>query len=77
MKSLHIRELPEETLFALKRRAERHHRSLQKEIRVLLQEAAHMQAPEESGPPELRLRTVSTCGTANWDREGIYGDDAR
>jgi plasmid stability protein len=42
MKSLHIRNLDEGILLGLKARAERHHRSVQKEVEVLLRDAARM-----------------------------------
>ena len=80
MKSLHIRGLEETVVEGLKRRARRHRRSLQKEVEVVLTEAARM-VPEDSGAEtSLRslLRTVSTGETRDdWSRDTIYGDDGR
>jgi plasmid stability protein len=78
MKSLHIRNLDEEVLNGLKQRASRHRRSLQKEVEVLLEDAARMSPPEENTKAELELNTVSTGEKGNtWSREAIYGDDGR
>jgi plasmid stability protein len=72
MKSLHIRDVPEQTIERLKRRASRHHRSLQGELQALLEEAAKQAAIGENS--EFALHTVRTQGTQNWSREGLYED---
>ncbi|MCH7227995.1 FitA-like ribbon-helix-helix domain-containing protein [Haloferula sp. A504] len=72
MKSLHIREVPEETVERLKRRAARHHRSLQGELLTLLEEAAREVIEPE--PDEFALLTVKAGGRQNWTREAIYED---
>lgn len=72
MKSLHIRDVPEQTIDRLKRRASRHHRSLQGELLALLEEAARQAVLDDS--PEFSLYTVRTQGAQNWSREGIYED---
>ena len=72
MKSLHIRDVPEQTIERLKRRASRHHRSLQGELQALLEEASKQAAPDEAS--EFSLQTVRTQGKQNWSREGIYED---
>ena len=72
MKSLHIRDVPETTIERLKRRAIRHHRSLQGELQVLLEEAARQFVAEDIS--EFSLHTVKTPGGQNWSREGIYED---
>ncbi len=77
MKSIHIREISDETLSGLKRRAARHRRSLQKEIHVLLEEAARMQTSDKSETTHLNLRTVRTGRSDSWSREQIYGDSGR
>ena len=53
-----------------------HHRSLQGEVRAILQEAAEM-APDPYASRELDLVTVSIPDPGSWSRECIYGDDAR
>ncbi len=77
MKSLHIRDLPEDTLAGLKRRAERHRRSLQKELRLLLEEAARMEPTDLKEPARLSLRKVKTGAKGTWRRKEIYGDEGR
>jgi plasmid stability protein len=76
MKSLHIRDVESATLSRLKRLAKNHHRSLQGELREILEHAAKM-APPEPEEPDIKLVTVSTKGKANWRREEIYGDQDR
>jgi len=72
MKSLHIRDVPEQTIERLKRRASRHHRSLQGELQVLLEEAAKQVVSGDS--LEFSLHTVRTHGNQDWSREGLYED---
>ncbi len=76
MPALHVRDVPEETMTALKRRAARHGHSVQQEVRDLLASAA---AETISGarPHRLRLRTVATGQTAGFDRADFYDDDGR
>lgn len=71
--AIHIRHVPERTLAALRERADRHGRSVQKEILLILEEAATAPAPGEA-PPPLRLRTVPAGSTSTWRREDIYED---
>ena len=80
MKSIHVRNLDDNTLAGLKRRAARHRRSLQKEVESLLNDAAQMSPTGEPQPlsRKLILKTVSTkLPEATWDRESIYDDDGR
>jgi plasmid stability protein len=72
MKSLHIRDVPEQTIEQLKRRARRHHRSLQGELQALLEEAAKQAGCGDSS--EFSLHTVRTQGNQDWSREGLYED---
>ena len=72
MKSLHIRDVPEQTIERLKRRASRHHRSLQGELQILLEEAAKQVVLGDT--PEFSLHTVRTHGNQEWSREGLYED---
>ena len=75
MKSLHIRDVPPDVVSSLKRLARHHHRSMQGELRAILDRAARM-APAENAEP-IRLKTVKTRGTTHWRREEIYGDEER
>ena len=72
MKSLHIRAVPEQTIERLKRRAMRHHRSLQGELQALLEDAAKQVVPDDNA--RFSLKTVRTQGAQDWSREGIYED---
>ena len=76
MNAVHITRIPPETISALKRLARSHHRSLQGELRVILERAAKT-APAEGDEGVLQLKTVRTGHTGPWCREGIYGDDGR
>jgi hypothetical protein len=76
MKSVHVRDVPLETLEALRRLARANRRSLQGELRDILVRAAR-QAPPASESGELDLVTVRTGHNSNMRREGIYGDPGR
>ena len=60
----------------MKRLARSHHRSLQGELRIILEHAAEM-APPNVATDELKLVTVRTGYTGSWSREEIYGADGR
>ena len=76
MKSLHIRDVDELVLDRLRMLARMHHRSLQGEVRAILEEAAR-RAPRAEAGEELDLVTVATGRVDPWTREAIYHDDAR
>ena len=48
MSAIHITQVAPETLQALKRLARSHHRSLQGELRAILERAARMAPPKET-----------------------------
>ena len=76
MKAIHIREIPSETVEALKRLARGNHRSLQGELRDILERASR-RAPVSDADDELDLVTVRTGSTSTWHREELYGDSGR
>lgn len=76
MKSVHIRDVAPVTIAALKRLARAHKRSMQGELREILERAAR-QAPPEEGDEEFRLITVKTGRKSAWNREEIYGESGR
>ena len=76
MAAIHIRDVPEETLSALKRRAARNERSLQRELRHILSALAEQEPPPEPHPP-LRLHLSEAGVQSDWSREEIYGGDGR
>jgi antitoxin (DNA-binding transcriptional repressor) of toxin-antitoxin stability system len=59
----------------LRERAKRHGRSLQQELRAILDMAENSPGPAPLLP--IRLVTVRTAGNSTWSREGIYGDEGR
>lgn len=75
MKSVHIKDVPEETIERLKRLARAHHRSLQGELRHILQQSAELAEPGRL--PPIRLNHANTGRRERWSREEIYGDEAR
>ncbi len=77
MKSIHIRNVDEDVLHRLRSLAELHHRSLQGELRAILERAARFAHAEDIHGGELDLVTVETNRSGSWRREDIYGDDAR
>jgi hypothetical protein len=76
MVAFHIRDVPEPVAAALRERAQRHGRSLQRELLAILEAVAAEPSPGQPLPP-LRLRTVRSHGTSTWRREEIYGDQGR
>jgi len=75
MKSIHIRDISSETLSKLKRLAAVNHRSLQGELRHILDRAAQL-APDPVERP-LKLYKVKSDVQSTWSREDIYGDSGR
>jgi antitoxin (DNA-binding transcriptional repressor) of toxin-antitoxin stability system len=59
----------------LRERARRHGRSLEQELRAILDAAEN--GPEPALLPPIRLATVRTAGSSSWSREEIYGDEGR
>jgi plasmid stability protein len=76
MAAIHVRNVPESVVAALRERAAQHGQSMQQEIRQILEQAAA--GRPSPGPVEpIELRTVRTAGSASWRREEIYGDAGR
>ena len=76
MPSMHIRGVPPEILEALKQLARENQRSLQGELRNILEKASR-RAPAPDMDADLDLVTVRTGSTSTWHREEIYGDSGR
>jgi plasmid stability protein len=77
MPAIHIRDVPESTLAALRERAERHGRSMQQELRAILEAAAQEPPPPSDTPPPLELITTKTSAAGTWSREETYGEEGR
>jgi hypothetical protein len=76
MPALHIRDIPEEVIEALKRRAAENDRSLQKELRHILISLVRDSPPLEPLPP-LQLILSNARPDTDWSRSEIYEDDGR
>jgi antitoxin (DNA-binding transcriptional repressor) of toxin-antitoxin stability system len=59
----------------LRERARRHGRSLEHELRAILDLAEN--GPSPAPLPPIRLATVRTAGGSAWPREEIYDDEGR
>lgn len=76
MPALHIRDVPEDVVAAIKRRAARHGHSVQQELRQVLEQAA-AEPVTGARPRRLTLTTVATGDPEPFDRSEFYGDDER
>jgi plasmid stability protein len=76
MPAVHVRDVPEPVLAALRERAARHGRSMQQELRAILETAAAEPATAEP-PAPIHLITTRTRGKTTWRREDLYGDEGR
>jgi plasmid stability protein len=76
MPAIQIRDVPPEVLSALNRRAARHERSLEGELRYILAGLAQEEPPPPPLPP-LHLKLSQASPPTTWSREEIYGDDGR
>jgi plasmid stability protein len=76
MPAIHVRNVPESVLAALRERAAHRGHSMQQELRAILEAAAAEPVAGEP-PPPIRLVTTRTPGRSTWRREDIYGDEGR
>lgn len=76
MAAIHVRDVPETVVAALRERADRHGHSMQQELRDILTAAAN-EPPETEAVRPVRLTTVRTGGRSTWRREEIYDDQGR
>lgn len=76
MPALHIRDVPESVIAALKAHARSRGVSMQHELRLVLANAAEA-APEPTPVEPLNLITARSTGECSWSRDDIYGDDGR
>ena len=75
MSALHIRNVDDAVLDALKRRAAENNRSMEGELRELLRQAVFPKGVRGSRR-KLRLRTVAVGSRSSCGRDEIYGDEA-
>jgi plasmid stability protein len=75
MPAIHIRNLDDAVIDALKRRAAKNHRSLEGELRELLERTAFAEEAPRRRSRRLQLRTVSVGARTAYGRDEIYGDE--
>jgi len=75
MPALHIRNVDDAVISALKKRARQSNRSLEGELREILREAAFGRASRVSEP--VTIHTVSVPSNSSYGREDIYDDSGR
>ncbi len=71
MPALHIRNIPEDVVESLKRRAARNHRSLQKELTTILCSVAK-ESPQAEPVPPLHLKVSNASTKTGWSSDEIY-----
>lgn len=77
MPAIHVRDVDDAILDALKARAARNHRSLQGEIRAILEEIVRGAArSSRTRKQRLRIKTVRVGAPVTYSRDVIYEDDA-
>ena len=78
MPALHIRSVDDAVIADLKARAARNHRSLQGEVKSILEAAVGRKRQAAAGSGRrLRLRTVRVGHRTSYSRDVIYGDGDR
>ncbi len=75
MPALHIREVDDATLQRLKLRAKANHRSLQGEVKAILEEASLPKQKTSTARRPLRLPHVAVGAQVTYNREEIYGGE--
>lgn len=77
MSALHVRNVDDAVIDALKRRAANNHRSLEGELREVLQQAAFGELEKARRRRRLKLITVAVGRRSRFGRDEIYGDEER
>jgi len=77
MPAVQIRDVSPEVIAALKRRAARHERSLEGELRYILAVIAREEPPTTSPLPPVGLKMSQAAPSTTWRREEIYSDNGR
>ncbi len=75
MAALHIRDVEPALLAALRASAELHHRSVQGEVKAILESVlAH---PDPGSRQALKIHLAEVGAPVTYRREDLYGDDGR
>ena len=78
MAAVHVRDVDDAILEALKARAARNHRSLQGELRAILEAAVSRTEGARAGKRQrFKLKTVRVGGAVRYSRDVIYEDETR
>lgn len=78
MPAIHVRDVDDAIIDALKARAARNHRSLQGEIRAILEESVREAGPSaRQRKRRLQIKTVRVGAPVRYSRDVIYEDDTR
>jgi plasmid stability protein len=78
MPAIHVRDVDDAIVDALKARAARNHRSLQGEIRAILEESVRgTEASARRRKPRLQIKTVRVGAPVRYSRDVVYEDDTR
>lgn len=77
MPALHIRQLDDAVVEALKQRAARNNRSLEGELREILRAASDEEGRRRTRRRKLKIRTVAVGGPRTFGRDEIYDDQER
>ncbi|HEY3356010.1 MAG TPA: hypothetical protein VGQ83_22345 [Polyangia bacterium] len=77
MSAVHIRNLDDAVVDALKRRAAESHRSLEAELRAILEAAAAAGEGGRRRRRKLKLHTVAVGAATRYGRDEIYGEEER
>jgi plasmid stability protein len=77
MPALHIRNVDDAVVEELKHRAAEHHRSLEGELREILQQVAFpkLKRGKKSGGRKLRLKHASVGSSSAYGRDEIYAGE--
>jgi plasmid stability protein len=75
MKTIHICGVSQETLDRLERLAMLHNRSLQEELRAILDLAVELSTRGSSDP--INLHTTNSGRNNQWSRDDLYDDSGR
>ena len=77
MAALHVRNLDDAVIDALKERAASKNRSLQGEVKTILEEAAFGARKSGDKRAPFRLNKVRVGSQSKYSRKDIYEDDGR
>jgi plasmid stability protein len=75
MPAIHVRDVDDAVIEGLKARAARNHRSLQGEIRAILEDVVRASSARRGRQRALRIKTVRIGAPVKYSRDVIYEDE--